>query len=299
MKTVVCFDIGGTGVKYALMQGENILDKGSFKTDVENGNNVLNSMCEVIEKYTKDHKVDGVSVSSPGFVDNKTGQILSGNIIQGFSGLNMREYFEEKFSLPLAIENDANCATIAEHGMGNAKGYENVACVTVGTGIGGGLIINDKIYAGNHHMAGEFGFMFINGIHTDKPENEILSDYASTRSLVEKTSKALNEELDGIEIYKRAAAGDEVCAKKISDLYDSLAMGIYNICYTVDPDAVVIGGAISQQEELIDEVKKRISALTPSFSVDLCDNVYIDRCKYLNDAGVVGAYCNFINTFGE
>lgn len=296
MKNVLCFDIGGTSVKYATVNEEGIFNKGSFPTDQTNGKKVLEEMCQVVEERNHPEPLEGISISSPGFVDNKTGMIVSGNIIDGFNGLNIRKFFKDKYNLPVAIENDANCATLGEHYSGNAKGYENVAVVTIGTGIGGGLIINDKLYTGNSHMAGEFGFMFINGIHTEKPEDEILSGYASTSALSRACSKALGEEVNGLEIFNRAKAGDKICQKCISDWYDALAMGIYNIAYTVNPDLVLLGGGVSAQPQIVDEIVDRIHKLKPSFSVDLMDIMKIDRCKYLNDAGIAGAYANFMTS---
>lgn len=299
MKYIVCFDIGGTGVKYGVIgvEDKEIKEKGSFPTNVNDGKEVLDNMCNVIENYKKNYCVEGISISCPGFINVKTGQIVSGNIINSFNGLNIKEYFETKYNVNVAVDNDANCSTIAEHVMGNGKGFENVVCVTVGTGIGGGIVINNKIYTGNNFMAGEFGFMFINGIHTDKCENEILSNYASTRALIEKTQSELNEEINGIEIFERAEKGDEICKKNVDWFYNNLAMGIYNICYILNPDKVLIGGAVSQQKNIIDEICKRIDSFTPSFSKSLLDVVSIDRCKFLNDAGLIGSFCNFISKY--
>lgn len=299
MKTVVCFDIGGTAVKHALIEDGKLLEKGSFPTERTSGDHVLNEMLNVVQTYGKRAKIDGLSISSPGFVDNKTGTVLSGNVIDGFNGLAIREWFQSRTGLPVAIENDANCATIAEHYMGNGQGYENMVCMTLGTGVGGGIIINDRLYTGNAKMAGEFGFMFINGIHTDKPEDEILSGFASTRALVESVNNELDEKLDGIEIFRRAEEGDALCSEKVSAFYDAVAMGIYNIAYTLNPDIVLIGGAVSMQPKLLDEVKRRVEDLTPSFSLNLLDIMQIDRCKFLNDAGLYGAYANFMETFAK
>ena len=296
MASVVCFDIGGTAIKYGLIQDGTIIDQGKFATDLTNGSLMLSRMGDIIQDYKKAHELDGISISSPGFVDNRSGMIISGNIIDGFNGLNIRDYFQKHYQLDTAIENDANSATIAEHALGNGKGYENMVCMTLGTGVGGGIIINNKLYTGNAKMAGEFGFMFINGIQTDRPEDEILSGYASTRALVESVNKELEEEIDGIEIFDRANRGDALCKQKISDFFDAIAMGIYNIAYTINPDIVLIGGAVSMQPQLIDEVKKRIEYLTPSFSLNLLDIMKIDRCKFLNDAGLYGAYANFIES---
>ncbi|WP_305154435.1 ROK family protein [uncultured Dubosiella sp.] len=90
MKTVVCFDIGGTAVKHALIEDGKLLEKGSFPTERANGEHVLNEMLNVVQTYGKSAKIDGLSISSPGFVDNKTGTVLSGNVIDGFNGLAIR-----------------------------------------------------------------------------------------------------------------------------------------------------------------------------------------------------------------
>ncbi|MBO8434435.1 MAG: ROK family protein [Tyzzerella sp.] len=299
MKYVVCFDIGGTNVKYGVIgiDDKEIKEKGSFPTNVSCGKDVLDNMSSIIDKYIEKYDVKGISISCPGFINVNTGLIIAGNIIESFNGFNIQKYFEDKYGLNVAVDNDANCSTIAEHTMGNGKGYENIVCFTVGTGIGGGVVINNKVYTGNKFMAGEFGFMFINGINKEEPAEEMLSEYASTRVLVRDTCKELNEDIDGIEIFKRAKAGDEICRKNLDKFYKNLAMGIYNVCYILNPDKVLIGGAISQQEDLIDEVCKRLDDLTPYISKSLLEIVSIDRCKFLNDAGLIGSFCNFINKY--
>ena len=295
-KKVVCFDIGGTFVKYGMLDYEgNILAKDSFKTTVDNGQEILDNMCKIIEKYMKLFKIEGISISSPGFVNTELGVILSGTIIEGFIGLNVKEYFKDKFNLPVEIENDANCATIAEHKLGNGKGCKNLACVTIGTGIGGGIVINNEIYHGGKFMAGEFGFMFINGTKRENPDQYIYSNYASTRVLVEKVSARLNQEIDGKEIFLRSQMGDTICQEILDEFYDDLSLGIYNIAYILNPEKILLGGAISQQECLIDEIKKRMDRFEYSFAKSLNEYVDIDRCKFLNDAGLVGCLCNFVN----
>ncbi len=292
-KGIVCFDIGGTGVKYGLFDPETdeLLDRGKFATTVEDGAKVLSNMDEVVSHYAKEVTLAGISFSSPGSV--KDGVILSGNIIDGFNGLDLAGRFEKRFHVPVAAENDANSAALAEYLLGAAKGYQDVAVVTLGTGVGGGLILDGKLRAGSHTLGGEFGFMFTHGLGDGLPEENILSDHASTRALQNRASAAAGRKLAGPVIFELAAQGDPAAAAALDDFYTAVAMGIYNICYTVDPEIVLIGGAVSQQADLIDEVKKHLSALKPSFSVDLTDLVKIDRCKYLNDAGLVGSYCSF------
>ena len=98
MKSIVCFDIGGTNVKYAVLSiDKQILEKSYFKTNIHNGQDVLKEMCRVIEDYKMRYDIIGVTISSPGFVNTKLGVIESGNIIDGFNGLNIKKYFEEKY----------------------------------------------------------------------------------------------------------------------------------------------------------------------------------------------------------
>lgn len=298
MSRVLCFDIGGTFIKYGLVDDGKLTESGKFETKRDDGEAVLADMDEVIRKYLPDH-LDGISISSPGFADNKTGFIVSGNVIDGFNGLDIRGRFEKAFGLPVALENDANCAALAEYGLGNGQGAENLVVLTLGTGVGGGLVLNGRLYGGNRNMAGEFGFLFIHGIHTDKPEDEILSGHASARALTEAVSARLGREVDGYEVFKMAEEGNEEVLDCLDHFLDSLAMGIYNIAYTVAPDKVLIGGGVSVQPMILPEVRKRVSALTPSFSVDLNDIMEIDRCRFGNEAGMMGAYVNFEQTFAE
>ena len=289
METVVCFDIGGTAVKYGLLDlNGKILEKSSFDTNIKDSQEILNNMSKIIDNYIVNKNVVGISISSPGFVNTNTGEIVDGTIIEGFIGLNIKKYFEDKYKLQVAVDNDANCATIAEHKLGNGTDCKNMVCVTIGTGIGGGIIINNEIYNGSKFMAGEFGFMFING------SENIYSNYASTRALVEKTSTDLDDEIDGKLIFEKAKLGNEVCIKNINEFYDNLSIGIYNLAYILNPDKILIGGAISQQEGLIDEVKKRLGMYSSSCSKNINEYVTIDKCKFLNDAGLIGSLCNFI-----
>lgn len=297
-KNVVCFDIGGTNVKYGLLDFKgNIIHKDMFKSNVKNGKSILDNMNKIIDSYMQANNVTGISISAPGFIDTESGIIMDGTIIEGFRGLNIKEYFEKRYSITTTVENDANCATIAEHRLGNGKGCKNIICVTIGTGIGGGIIINNEIYHGGTFMAGEFGFMFINGIGENLPEEYIYSNYASTRALIETVSNKLETEIDGKEIFYRAQSGDSLCSDSINEFYNDLAKGIYNLAYILNPEKILIGGAISQQEDIIDEIKIRLKNYTPSFSKDLNEYVELDRCKFLNDSGLIGSLFNFVNKY--
>lgn len=293
MKPVLCFDIGGTFVKYGLVdETGRILTKGRFATNRGNGQAVLEEIDRIIESCD----ARGVSFSCPGFADDETGEIAAGNVIAGFNGLNLRERIGGRHGLPVAVENDANCAALAEYVFGAGQGSRGLAVMTLGTGVGGGLVLNGKLWKGNRSMAGEFGFLFVHGIHTDCPEEEILSAHGSVRALTEAVNRELGTDLDGREIFDRAAAQDPICRKHIAHFLDSVAMGVYNVAYTLAPDTILIGGAISSREDLLPEIRQRVSALTPSFSLDLNETTKIDRCRFGNDAGLMGACASFLQS---
>lgn len=298
---IAVFDIGGTGIKHALFDSASgaLTQKGRFGTVLDDGQANLDRIEAVVKDYQQTAPIEGIAFSVPGSVDEQTQTILSGNIIDGFNGLNLSDYFKERLNLPVAVENDANSATLAEYMLGNGKGSKTLAVVTLGTGVGGGLIINGALHRGNHSLGGEYGFMFINGLRGGKPEENIFSNDASTRALEEKAQDAFKRPVSGVELFDLADQSNTTAETVLEKYYMDLAMGIYNICYIVAPDRVLIGGAVSQQPKLIENLKEKITALTPSFSVDLNDIIGIDRCKFLNDAGLVGAGCSFVNRYND
>ncbi len=122
-------------------------------------------------------------------------------------------------------------------------------------------------------------------------------NYASTRALVEKANKRLHEEVDGKEIFERAKSGDIDCKEILDEFFDDLSLGIYNLAYILNPDKILLGGAISQQECLIDEIKERMDRFEYSFSKSVNEYVDIDRCKFFIFAGLVCCLCNFKNKY--
>ena len=161
MKKYVVIDIGGTSIKHALMtESGDILEKGSMKTEGDNINLFIESIGKVVDSYKEKNEVFGLACSSPGAVDVKTGFIGGGSAIPCIHGPNIRELLEKRCGLEVSIENDANCAGLAEGWLGSAKGVENYACIVIGTGIGGCIVINGRILRGKHLHGGEFGYMF-------------------------------------------------------------------------------------------------------------------------------------------
>ncbi|MGL5507076.1 MAG: ROK family protein [Paraclostridium sp.] len=292
MKYVV-FDIGGTNIKYSLMTKEgDMLDSHSVPTPVQGEGKTLEILVDVIKKYQDKHELSGVAMSVPGGIDDDGYIHFMGSVFD-LQDMYLNKYIKEQTGLDCAYDNDVNCVAMAEKYMGNAVDNKNFVCITIGTGIGGGVFINNQLYRGRRGMAGEFG---INILEYRKSELENMdyrtfSRLGSTYNLIARVNKLKNTELDGKQVFELAENGDVEVQTEIDNFYFDLAIGIYNIAYSFAPEKVLIGGGVSVRDDLIDNVKKNLALLNP----DVLDMVEIDVCKFQNDSGKIGALYKYLN----
>ncbi|MDM0495761.1 ROK family protein [Clostridium perfringens] len=293
MKKYVVIDIGGTSIKHALMtENGDILEKGSMKTEGDNIDFFIESIGKVVDSYKEKNEVFGLACSSPGAVDVKTGFIGGGSAIPCIHGPNIKELLEKRCGLKVSIENDANCAGLAEGWLGAAKGVENYACIVIGTGIGGCIVINGKILRGKHLHGGEFGYMFTRD--SEGLTDRIWSEVSSTNALVTRVSKLKGiekSELDGKKVFEMAESGDEEVKKEIESWYMDLARGIYNIQYIVDPEKIVIGGAISARDGFDKKINEKLALLKSDIATL---DISVEKCKFQNDSNLIGALYNYL-----
>ena len=150
---------------------------------------------------------------------------------------------EERFHLPCEVENDVNCAGLAEHFSGASKGSKISVCLTVGTGIGGAILIDGKVFHGFSGSGCEVGYMHLPG--------GAFQDMGASSILVKKTAeykRIAPESIDGKYVFEHAKKGDTDCIRAIEEMCEVLGMGIFNICYVVNPEVVVLGGGIMAQK---------------------------------------------------
>lgn len=229
-------DVGGTSVKYATCDEKgHLFDKGSFKTP-----DTLEDMYQAIETIYKERDVDGIALSMPGAVASDEGVIYGASAIDYIHGPNIKKDLEERLQTRVELENDANCAALAEVWLGAAKDNQDCCFVVCGTGIGGAVIKDKKIHKGQHLHGGEFGYM-INNFDADSLEFNFWS-LDSTVAIVKGVEKELGETYDGRYIFDHANE-NEVFKKYVNRFYYALAVGIYNIQYSYDPEVIIIGGA--------------------------------------------------------
>lgn len=288
MKQYICIDIGGTAIKYGVVQsGEipEIIQTDSCKTP-ENGTKILRKVFDIIEGLKRNcGQTEAVCISSAGIVNSEEGCILEANddLIPGYTGTKIADRVKEKFGIPCFVENDVNCAAMAEYYAGAAKGYHSMLMLTIGTGIGGAFIAGGKLLKGHTYSACEVGYMNM--------EEGTFEEIAATSALVARTTKRLHKTADAISgkwIFEQAQDGNEVCIEEIDRMCDILAKGISNICYVLNPEIVLLGGGISAQT---DWLKPRIEMGMEKYLIPVIrKKTKLDFAKFKNQAGMIGAY---------
>lgn len=304
MKKYLGIDIGGTKIKFGVLNenGQEIL-----KNEIETPKNDYNKFIEIItDIITKYDDIEGVGMSIPGCINSSTGYISNGGALRYLDNINLKEELEKYTGLKLAFENDANCVALAEKWIGNAKDSTDFMCITVGTGIGGALFVNDKLCTGKNNFAGEFGYMVIDDV--DGVERiSTMSKVASTEALRKEVAKLKNmdfEMLSGLDIFEMIKNNDLDVIMAYKKWMRRLAVGIYNLGFCIDPKKILIGGGISLAPNFIDDLKAELVELVGAIGNDIpkvtpsVDVRWdIDTCKYFNDSGRIGAVYNLLRGF--
>lgn len=291
MKQYISIDIGGTFIKYGLInENGKILEKHELATEAsKGGKQILEKILKIVGDYKESNEVEGVAISTAGMVDTKNGSIrYASELIPGYTGINFKEPIKEKFDLPCYVENDVNCAGLAEYKSGAGKSSEIALILTIGTGIGGCAIINGEVYHGVSGSAMEIGYMNM--------QNSTFETLASAKTLVEKVAdlKVENvEDWNGKKIFDLAKGGDEICIKSIDEMCEVLARGIANIVYVLNPDTIILGGGImAQGEYLYEKIDKNLEKYLQK---PLYDAISLKFASNQNAAGMLGAFYNFKN----
>lgn len=308
-------DIGGTTCKIGLFETEgNLLDKWEIKTDVsDSGKNILDDIKKAIfgkinEKNISIEEVAGIGMGIPGPVlDDGT---VNKCVNLGWGVFNIHEDMHKKTGFLIKAANDANVAALGEVWQGAAKKYTNSIMVTLGTGVGGGIIINNKILSGSFGAAGEIGHIKVRDDDTEKcgcGNSGCLEQYASATGIVRLAKEQLAKDnretglskianITAKDVFDFAKSGDEVSVAIVEEVGRMLGTTIANLACTVNPEIVVIGGGVSKAGDvLVDVIQKHF--LRRCFHA--CSNTEISLAKLGNDAGIYGAAMLIMNGENE
>ena len=288
---ILSFDIGGSSVKYAVIEKTGkILAKGK-KTTPQEKEEFFRLIENVAASYRRAYTIEGAGFSFPGAVDDVSGVIGGSSALPYIHDFPIRQELERRLSLPAALENDANCAALGESWLGVGKEHEDLVFLLIRTGIGGDVVNGKRIHHGKHLHGGEFGYMVSDASH------RILSETGSTRVLAERVADAKGlprEEMDGRKAFALADAGDADALQAVAAMYEALAMAIYNLQYAIDPEIFVLGGAVSERPGFAEEIGKRVDVILKDVGVARIRPV-IRPAQFGNDANLLGAVRALLN----
>lgn len=294
MKHYLSFDFGGTFVKYALVQEDGQV---SFKRKVPTPASLERLLAFIVDRTDNvkvNYYIEGIAVSCPGTI-TEVGEIKGTSAISYLYDIDLKDLLEERTGKYVSVENDANCAALAELWKGAARGCREVLTLVIGTGIGGAIISQGRLYRGSHLYAGEFGY----GILSADPRNKRVghwSELASTGALVRNVAREKDIEeqhLSGERIFECAEEGDEKCIQAIDEFYFMLAAGIHNLQHVNDPEVILIGGEISAREDFIPSITDKVAEVQELMDLNSLKPV-IRTCKFKNQANLIGAVYHFI-----
>lgn len=273
-------DIGGTRVKVGLVDSEKgLLEKTSFATvkgDPE-------KMADQIARYVQRMHVQAVGVGTAGSVHSDTSLVYASNL--DWWGVPLRSMLENKLHMPVWVDNDAQTAMMAEAFDGALQGVRNGVYLTLGTGIGGALLLEGKPWRSSRNVAAEFGHMITHGDGLPCPckRRGCFEMYASATAL-----KRMADGMEVKEIFRLAALGDARCSQILNQYYHELAIGMVSITSIFNPDVIAIGGGVSEAGDVLLEgiraaYDEQMSGRKDFFKGSFC------LARHRNNAGILGA----------
>ena len=306
---VMAIDVGGTGIKYSVMdEALNRTGTGSVPTPSDNQERFLNTLRDIYLPH-KD-EVDGIALSLPGFIDAEAGVVRGGGApsIAYNVGTPVGPRLAEKCGCRVWIENDGKAAAIAELELGALKGCSNAAVFIIGTGVGGGLIIDGKLVRGRDCTAGEYSFLKTSAKDWKDP-SQTMACQCSTSALLDgyRARKGLPADapMDGRIFFDAVHAGEPEANETLRNFCKYVAVQIYNLTVLLDLEKVAIGGGISNQPILIQTLnevyEEQILKGHPfgEAAARTLPRPEIVPCSFRNDANQIGAFASYRKAFWE
>ncbi len=290
MKYYLAIDVGGSATKVGILDEQGtILSKESFKTPRDNYEHLMSVLVKAFHWGKNQKELQGIAMSLPFVFDSITGEVISEGPFPFISDKDIIKDLQNVTGFPVSAENDGNCAALAEVWLGSAKDAQNIALIVSGTGIGGAVIQNREVWHGKNHFSGEFGMTLLGWDSNGIPYSwsEVGSTYGLVKSYARKKNIDVNT-VTGKIIFSEMDAGDEDARFCVDQFIKYFAQGIHNIQHTFDPELVLIGGGISEREDLISRINDALSILYGRFSVNP-SRPNVGKCTFGADANLIGA----------
>jgi glucokinase len=277
-------DLGGTNLRIAAVdEGGNLLEKVTLSTKVALGkDHVIDRMCDAIRSLSRKHEsagsLQGIGIGVPGIIDMKTGMLRESPNLPDWAGSPVQAEIEHRLGTRVILENDANAAALGESWLGAARGVEDMAMLTLGTGVGGGLVLGGRIWHGMTGMAGEFGHMTVDpeGVPCPCGNRGCLERYASATAVVRMAQEAIardaapsmlraassDPEFSAKVVYNLAIQGDEAAKKIFRCVGHALGIALADLVNALNLPMYVVGGGVASAWEafspvIFEELRRR------------------------------------------
>jgi glucokinase len=231
-KTIIGVDLGGTKVSIGKVEGKNIV-KHSFANITTQGEQelIMGEIVSAIENVF-DQSVVGIGIGVPSVIDVEKGIVYNVQNIPSWKEVHLKEILEDHFQRPTYVNNDANCFAVGEKHFGKGKAYKNLVGVTLGTGLGAGIIIDNRLYSGPNCGAGEFGSISY--------KDQIVEYYCSGQFFIKE------HDIKGQQVFEKAQQGDKKAMAIFQEYGTHLGEAIKTVMFAVDPEAIILGGSVCQ-----------------------------------------------------
>ena len=305
MSLFIGMDLGGTNLKYALgtSTAEILVSRSKPSLADQSQQKIFENMFSAVDELLQEakkrgEKVNAIGIGSPGCVDFKTGMLLGhAPNFEDWANAPIKKNFEERFNLATWADNDANLMALAESRKGAGREHNTLLCVTLGTGIGGGIIINREVFRGVHYSAAEIGHIVIeyNGKLCNCGNRGCLEAYAAAPAMVQRYRKKLKRtgvmyDFEGLNtefVFQKAKLNEDLAKETIIETCDFLGVGLAGIANTIDPDMIIIGGGVAEAGI---EFIQRIEQVVKQYTLKSIANKFKVVKADLNIAsGIVGA----------
>lgn len=294
MTQYIGIDIGGSAIKHALIDSQGNIKQSANLPTPENLIDFTACLKDIQSRYNNE-KTSGMAISMPGLIDSATGHAIHGGALTFIQDLNVRALIKEVCGVPVQIENDGKCAALGEHWLGNLVGVENGIALVIGTGIAGGIIVNNQLVRGHHLTAGEFSYMRTNSDYNDFQHLFAMEGSSVILSNTYARIKGMNEDqMDGKRFFADVAAQNSDAVSLLNTYSKKLATQLMNLQTILDPEVITIGGGISKQTALFEHIDRHIDAIIAEFPLPLM-RPNVKQSSLGNHANLIGALSNFIN----
>lgn len=303
MSRFVAIDTGGTNIKFALMdENAAIFDQGEIPTPRDTLDNYLDALEGIYKKYADaGEEIEAVVMSAPGRIDAQRGYFYTGGALGYMHNVDLAAALKDIIPVPFCAENDAKAAALAELWKGSMKDVDHGVVITLGTGIGGAVIINGQLYRGKTHAAGEFSGCATNWNSRTDGNAENWAGLNSVNTLMRRYANRKNvdpETMNGRIFFENLNNGDEDAQIELDWYCDTLATAIYTLQSILDVEKYAFGGGISRQPKLIaslqravDDVFNRLPDCIPAAKPEIV------ACDFSSDANLLGALYHYLNEF--